>query len=350
VNHDFNERGAGIATMKIQGKTFFITGGGSMIGTHTAEELIQAGAREVILFDNLSFGTPEEHLAGILSTGRARLIQGDVLDAPGVRAACAGVDGVFALAGFMSSGIAKTPGLALDVNIKGVLNVLEGCREHRVGKVVLASSSAAYGYGRIRGAIKEEEPFHSFNVPPPAALYGASKVVAEQLCRLYRLQHGVDFLALRFSTVYGERQHYRSTNALYIIDAYDRVAKGERPILYGDGMETKDFVYVRDVARANRMAMESDASGEAMNISGGKPLTVRFLAETVIRLAGASVEPEYREAPEHGIRITSDAAFHYDNSAAKRLIGWSPEVTIEDGIGRLIAWRRNMSTEPGRGA
>jgi UDP-glucose 4-epimerase len=310
-----------------------------MIGTHTAEELLRRGAHKVRLFDNLSFGTPEEQLTEILATGRAELIRGNVLDIDGVKAACAEVDGVFALAGFMSAGIAKTPGVALDVNIKGVLNLLEGCRVHGVGRFILASSSATYGYGTIRGAIQEDEPLHLHGVPAPAALYGASKVIAEQLCRLYRDQHGIDFLALRFSTVYGERQHYRSTNALYIIDAIDRVAQGLGPLLYGDGSQTKDFVYVGDVARANCLAMESDASGEAINISGGRSLTVRYLAETVIRLSGASVEPEYRLAPEHGIYITSDAPFHYDNSAAARLIAWLPEVDIEKGIQRLIEWR-----------
>lgn len=326
--------------MQINGKRFLITGGASMIGTHTAEELLRAGAAEVVLFDNMSFGTPDAYLSGILGSGKARLIRGDVLDEAGVTAACAGIDGVYALAGFMSAGIAKTPRTGLNVNIMGALNILEACRQHRVGKLVFASSSAVYGYGAIGGAIEEAEPFHSAGVPAPPALYGASKLIGEELCRLYKDQHGLDFIALRFSTVYGERQHYRSTNALYIIQAYDRLAAGQPPILYGDGSETKDFVYVGDVARANLLAMQSAASGEAINISGGKPLTVRYLAETVIRLAGADMKPEYRSAPTTGFRITTDAPFHYDNSKAQRLLGWAPQTSIEDGIRRLIAWRR----------
>ena len=241
---------------------------------------------------------------------------GDILDLPALSAACAGLDGVFALAGFMSAGIAKNPALALDVNIRGAHHVLQACHAGKVGKLVFASSSAAYGYGAIGGAITEEEPFHSAGVPSPPALYGATKVLGEQLCKLYREQYGLDYIAMRYSTVYGERQHYRSTNALYIIEAYDRVA------------------------RANVLAMASDVSGEALNISGGKPLSVKFLAETVIRLAGATMQPEYRDAPTEGFRITTDAPFYYDNSKARERIGWTPEVSIEEGIARMIAWRK----------
>ena len=326
--------------MQIESKRFLITGGASMIGVRTAERLVDAGAGEVLLYDNLSFDAPDDALRDACGSGRIRLMQGDVLDLPQLSAACAGVDGVFALAGFMSAGIARNPGLALDVNIRGTHHVLQACQSAHVGRLVFASSSAAYGYGAIGGGLDEAEPFHSAGVPPPPALYGASKVIGEQLCRLYHAQSGQDFVALRYSTVYGERQHYRSTNALYIIEAYDRVAQGLPPILYGDGLETKDFVYVGDVARANVLAMRATVSAEAFNISGGKPLTVRHLAQTVIRLAGASIEPEYREAPTQGFRITADAPFFYDNSKAARMLGWTPEVGIDEGIARLIAWRR----------
>jgi UDP-glucose 4-epimerase len=326
--------------MQIQSQRFLLTGGASLIGLRTTELLVEAGAREVLLFDNLSFDQPDEALATLCASGRVRLVKGDVLDLPGLNAACVGVDGVYALAGFMSAGIATNPALGLDVNIRGVHNVLQACVAQKVGKLVFASSSAAYGYGAISGALGEDEPFHSAGVPAPAALYGASKVIGEQLCRIYRAQSGLDFVALRYSTVYGERQHYRSTNALYIIDAYDRCARGERPVLYGDGSETKDFVYVGDVARANLLAMASQVSGEAINIAGGKALTVRFLAETVIRLAGVAVTPEYRQAPAGGFRITADAPFHYDITKARRLLGWEPQVCIEEGISRLITWRR----------
>lgn len=336
--------------MQIESRRFLLTGGASMIGARTAALLLEAGAKEVVLYDNLSFDAPDEALRALCADPRVRLHKGDVLDLPALEAACEGMAGVFALAGFMSAGIAKNPALGLEVNIRGTHNVLQACHSLRVGKLVFASSSAAYGYGAIGGAISEAEPFHSAGVPSPPALYGASKVIGEQLCKLYREQHGLDYIALRYSTVYGERQHYRSTNALYIIEAYDRVAQGLPPILFGDGSDTKDFVYVGDVARANLLAMASTASGEALNISGGKPLSVKFLAETVIRLAGATMQPEYRDAPTSGFRITTDAPFFYDNTKARERIGWSPEVGIEKGIARMIAWRKGATDTAGTAA
>lgn len=331
--------------MDLTDKRILLTGGASLIGSHTAEELLRAGVASVILFDNLSFDATHPHLAPLLESDRVRLVRGDVLDATGLADAVQGVDGVFALAGYMSAGIAANPAVALDVNIRGVLNVLEACRIGGVRRLVFASSSAVYGYGAIEGSIAEDAPFRSAGVAAPAALYGASKIIGEQLCHLYRARHALDFVALRYSTVYGERQHYRSTNALYIIEAYDRVAQGLSPILYGDGSETKDFVYVGDVARANRLAMEADVSGTAFNISGGQPLTVKSLAERVIRHAGATVTPEYREAPTDGFRIATDSPFSYDHEKARALLGWTPLVSIDEGIRRLIAWRRQMSAE-----
>lgn len=329
--------------MDIAARRFLITGGASMIGVRTAECLLAAGAQDVVLYDNLSFDAPDRAVRELTSTGRARLVRGDVLDLPALAEACAHIDGVFALAGFMSAGIAKDPALALDVNIRGVRHVLEACTAQRVARLVFASSSAVYGYGAIGGAMSESEPFHSAGVPAPPALYGASKLIGEQLCHLYRARGGPEFVALRYSTVYGERQHYRSTNALYIIEAYDRVARGLAPVLYGDGLETKDFVHVGDVARANLLAMQSARSAQAYNISGGRPLTVRFLAETIIRLAGSDLAPEYRDTPSGGFRITADAPFHYDNGKAAQELGWTPAVSIEDGIARLIAWRRGQA-------
>jgi UDP-glucose 4-epimerase len=331
--------------MDISGKTVLITGGLSMIGLRTIEALLHTKAKTVVAYDNMSFGTSETALEKYAATGRVRLVKGDVLDAEALRRACESVDAVIHLAGFMSAGIAREPKLGLQVNTLGVLNVLDACRHQKVRKLVLASSSAVYGYGSISGGIDETYPLHSSEVPAPPILYGASKLIGEELCRLYGMQHAIDFTILRYSTVYGERQHYRSTNALYIIEACDRVAKGLPPVLYGDGMETKDFVYVGDAARANVLALEKDVAGEAFNISGGKALTVKYLADTVIRLSGSALEPVFEAAPRSGFRITSSSSFYYDNGKARRLLGWTPEVSIEEGIARLIAWRRSEGTD-----
>src|SRR4029453_11832598 len=128
----------------------------------------------------------------------------------------------------------------------------------RVPKLVFASSNAVYGYGAgVKGDLKEETPFHSAGAPAAAILYGASKIIGEQLCRDAYRRHGQDYVVVRYSTVYGERQHYRAANALYIVETHDAIKRGERPKVIGDGSETKHFVYVGDLARANCLALEA---------------------------------------------------------------------------------------------
>jgi UDP-glucose 4-epimerase len=146
-------------------------------------------------------------------------------------------------------------------------------------------------------------------------------------------------VVLRYSTVYGERQHYRAANALYIIETYDALKRGERPKVVGDGSETKHFVYVGDLARANCMALESSATDIAINTSGPEPITTLELVRLVADLAGrADLAPELVPPDPTKVRLTSGGAFRIDHAAAKAAIGWAPEVGMRDGLGRLIKW------------
>jgi hypothetical protein len=166
----------------------------------------------------------------------------------------------------------RDPWMGLDVNIRGTQNTIEACCINGVKKLVLASSTAVYGYGPgIAGDLVETTPFHSVGTPPAAVLYGATKIIGEQLCRNAFTKRGLDYVVVRYATVYGERQHYRAANALYIIETHDRVRQDLRPRVIGDGSETKHFVHVSDVARANAAAFAADATDVAVNISGPNP-------------------------------------------------------------------------------
>jgi len=325
--------------MDIKGKRFLLTGGASLVGSHLSDQLLAAGAAEVVLFDNLSFGAPEA-IAHLKDEPRVRLVRGDVTRLHELLAALRGIDGAYALAALMTLPTSQDPWTAIDVNIRGVQNLLEAARQQGVAKVVLASSSAVYGYGPgLVGDIVEDTPFHSAGAPPAAVIYGATKIIAEQLCRDAYRKHGLDYLALRFSTVYGERQHFRAANALYIIETYERIRRGERPVIYGDGSETKDYVYVGDLARAAVLAMASDLSDVALNISGGQEISLKALVELILRLSGSPLEPEYREPPAGVVRLSGGGAFRYDREQARELLGWAPQVPLAEGIRRLIAWR-----------
>jgi UDP-glucose 4-epimerase len=236
------------AAVALEGSRFLIVGGASLVGSATAELVLQEGAAEVVILDSFYQGTPDaiRHLA---DNPRLKVVQADVMRLPQLLAATKGVDGVLHLAAVMSLTMDRDPWVGLDVNIRGTQNTIEAACSNGVKKLVFASSNAVYGYGPgIAGDLVEHTPFHSVGAPPAAILYGASKIVGEQLCRDAHRKRGLDYVVLRYSTVYGERQHYRAANALYIIDTHDRVLAGKRPKVIGDGSETKHFVHVSDVA------------------------------------------------------------------------------------------------------
>ena len=327
------------AALDLKNARILIAGAASLVGSHTAEALLAAGTKEVVLLDNFAFGTPEA-IAHLKGDPRVRIVKGDLMRLPDLLAATQGMDGVLHLAAYMTLGFAQSPWEAVDVNLRGAQNMLEACRANKVKKVVFASSNAVYGYGPgIKGALVEDGPFHSAGAPPAAILYGASKIMGEQLCRQYFQKHGLDYVVLRYSTVYGERQHYRAANSLYIMETYDRVRRGERPVLPGDGSDTKHFVNVVDVARANLAAFESAATDVAVNVSGPEPITTGELVRLVLDYCGSKLQPEIKPDPPGTVRLTSGGAFHIPHELAGKLIGWQPKIGMKEGIARLLAWR-----------
>jgi UDP-glucose 4-epimerase len=322
--------------MQIQGNTFVITGGASLIGSHVADRLLAEGAGQVVLLDNFSLGTPETvgHLEG---DARVKLLKGDILRVNELYDAFKGASGVFAIAGFLTIPMSQNPPLGLAVNVEGQVNTFEACRYAGVKKVIFSSSIAAYGEPEGDGVIDESAPANLASYQPGSMLYSCTKLIGEALCKLYSQKHGVDAVALRYATVYGERQHYRGVNALYIIQNWDKIVRGEVPVLPGDGSEVHDYIHVADVARANVMAMASDVTGEVLNCVSGVETTVKRVAEILLDIAGSDLKPVYGD-DAGAVKATSSASLKLSREKAKRLLGWEPEVSVENGIARLVRW------------
>jgi UDP-glucose 4-epimerase len=334
------ERSRKSRSLPLEGGRFLIVGGASLVGSATAELFLKQGAAEVAILDSFFQGSREalRHLEG---DARLRIVQGDVMRLPQLIAAMQGIDGVLHLAAVMSLTMDRDPWTGLDVNIRGTQNAIEAACVAGVKKLVFASSNAVYGYGPgIVGDLIETTPFHSAGAPPAAILYGASKIIGEQLCRDAYKRRGLDYVVLRYSTVYGERQHYRAANALYIIETHDAVLAGKRPQVIGDGLEVKHFVHVSDVARANAAAFAANATDVAVNISGPRPVTTLEIVRLVTELAGKSLEPEHVEPDPSRVRLTSGGPWRIDHALAERTIGWKPQVDMREGIRRLIEWRQ----------
>ncbi len=329
--------------MKIAGGTFAITGGVSMIGASIAEQLLRADVAAVILFDNYALSTPDM-VAHIIEDARVKLVRGDILRINELYDAFEGVDGVFAVAGFLTLPLTLNPMLGIAVNVQGMLNVHEACRYRGVQKVVFSSSVAVYG--ETESALTEEtDPWAWSKQQPGAALYGGSKIMGENIGRLYEDRYGVKSISLRYASVYGERQHYRAVNSVYIMDTYDRILRGERPVIPDDGLEVHDYLHVADAARANLMAMESDVSRESFTVCTGVSTTLNRLVEIILAAAGSGLQPEHKTVPGK-IRATVSKTLHFSNARIARMIGWRPEITIEQGIERVIHWRQAEASKP----
>ena len=232
--------------------------------------------------------------------------------------------------------LSQNPGLGLDVNVHGMFNIVEACRHRAVKKIVFSSSVATFGDPEA-DQVDETTPFRWHTAPPALALYASSKIIGENLLRLYKQRYGLEYIALRYSTVYGERQHHRGVNALHIIESYERIKAGERPVIAGDGSEAHDYVYVGDVARANVMAMTSEVSGESFLIATGVDSSVNDIVAILLKLTGSPLKPRHRDEPGK-VQTTTKAALGFSPAKAKRLLGWEAAVGVEDGIRRLIAW------------
>lgn len=314
---------------------FVVVGGASQVGSHIAEQLLEAGAREVVLLDNLSLGSPDI-LQPLLADGRCTLVRGDVLRLNELYDAMAHTDGVFAVAGLMASSIGQNPWVGLDVNIKGVHNTLEACRYRQVKKIVFSSSAGVYGAVQD-DPTDEESPLRWSATPAPMSLYCASKVVGESLARLYRELHGLDFVSLRYSAVYGERQHRRALVGGHIAETCERIRRGEPPIIDGDGQQVQDYIYAGDVARANLMAMESAVTGESINICSGLATTQSRIVEIAAQACGSTLKPEHRQRPS-GAKMPATSRQSYSREKARRLLRWEPQVSIEEGVARVLRW------------
>jgi UDP-glucose 4-epimerase len=322
--------------MKIAGNKFVITGGVSLIGSHISEMLLAAGAEQVVLFDNYSLSTPDA-ISDLKADPRIKLVRGDILRMHELYDACEGAAGLFSVAAFLTLPLSQNPGLGLSVNVQGQANVMEACRYQGVKRVVFSSSTAVYGEP-VPGVMDERTAFNFAPFQPAAALYSASKIIGENLCRLYHQKHGIQSLSLRYATVYGERQHYRGVNALYIMENYDRIKRGERPVIPDDGEEVHDYVHVADVARANVMAMESEVSGESMNVATGTATTLNDLVAILLKVMGSDLRPDYSTETAH-VRASVGKHLAFSREKIGRLLGWEPQVSLEEGIRRLVQWR-----------
>jgi UDP-glucose 4-epimerase len=309
-----------------------VTGGAGLIGSHIVDLLMAGRASgkygEIIVLDNFVRGR-RENLASAMAKGPVTLVEGDIRDRDVLKRTMEGVDHVFHQAAIRITQCAAEPRLALEVMVDGTYNVLEACVEAKVKRVVAASSASVLGLAEDFPTTEKHHPYNN------RTLYGASKVWNEGLLRSFNDMYGLAYVALRYFNVYGARMDIHGAYTEVLIRWMDRVIDGKPPLIFGDGTDTMDFVYVEDIARANMLALDSDVTDDVFNVASGTETSLNDLAHALLRVMGRTdLKLEYGPAR----KVNPVSRRLADTSKAKQLIGFESTIGIEEGLRRLVAW------------
>lgn len=325
--------------MDIRGKKLLVIGGAGFIGSTLVDQLTREDVAEIRIYDNFTRGS-EENLAEAFKDPRVKVFElgGELLHRDILNAAMKGIDGVFHLAALWLLHCYEYPRSAFEVNMGGTFNVLEAMINNKVRRLVYSSSASVYG-DAIEEPMTEEHPHNNTN------FYGATKIAGEHMCRsLYHryknTDQGFDYTGLRYMNVYGPRQDYQGTYIAVIMKILDRLDKGLPPVVYGDGSQSYDFVYVGDCARANIDAMKADTTDSFYNVGTGVKTSIAQLARLILETTGSDLEIEYKEG---GLTFVNNRVG--STQKAENEIGFKAKVELRDGLRQLIEWRNAHKEE-----
>jgi UDP-glucose 4-epimerase len=325
------------AGVELPGARALVTGGAGTIGSHVVDELVRAGASEVVVLDNFVRGRMAnldwalEHGHGVV-----RVVDGDIRDIATVHELTAGKDVVFHLAALRITQCAEQPRLALESLVDATYTVLEAAVEHDVAKVVASSSASVYGLAEHFPTTERHHPYNN------DTFYGAAKAFNEGMLRSFKSMYDLDYVALRYFNVYGPRMDVHGVYTEVLIRWMERIAAGQPPLILGDGLQTMDFVHVADIAKANIAAARADVTDDVFNIAAGQETSLVDLAEALLGVMGSDLAPVHGEAR----RVNAVTRRLADVSAARDRLGWSATIGLAEGLNGLVEWWRSEQQEP----
>jgi UDP-glucose 4-epimerase len=305
----------------VAGRHVLVTGGAGFIGSHLVDGLLARGVGRVTILDSLKYANSSQPRA----TGeRVSVVKHALGVDPSERLAevLADVDLLFHLAAEKHNQSLHDPRQVLAANVTGTYELYQAAGRAGVTRVVFASS--LYAYGRVTGP-----PMTETELPAPSTIYGISKLAGEQLGGWARAKYGLSAVALRYFFVYGPRQFPGMGYKSVIVTNFERLARGEAPVIFGDGEQALDYVYVDDVVDATIRAMESDVDGEVLNVGSGVATTINELTRAMIAVSGRGIAPARGPADStHGSSRVGD------NRKVRALLGWAPKIPLRDGLTR----------------
>ena len=318
----------------LSGATALVTGGAGTIGSTLVDQLLDAGVARIRVLDNLVRGR-EANLADALARGGVELVRGDIGDRDLVHDLTRGCDLVFHQAAIRITQCAEEPRLALEVLVDGTFNVIEAAAEGKVAKLVAASSASVYGLAEQFPTPEDQHPYDN------DTFYGAAKTFNEGMLRSFRAMTGMDYVALRYFNVYGPRMDVHGLYTEVLVRWMERIEDGLPPLIFGDGLQTMDFVFTTDIARANVLAATSPVVQGVYNVARGQETSLLGLAETLLRVMGSDLPVDH--GPERG--VNGVARRLADTTAAARDLDFTAEVDLEEGLRALVTWWRPLREE-----
>ncbi|MCS7481299.1 SDR family NAD(P)-dependent oxidoreductase [Umezawaea endophytica] len=315
----------------IAGQRALVTGGAGTIGSAVVDQLVAAGAAEVVVLDNFVRGR-RENLADAVAAAddRVTIVEGDINDRKLVGELTEGIDLVFHLAAIRITQCAEEPRLALECLVDGTFTVVEAAAAAGVKKLIASSSASVYGLAETFPTTERHHPYNN------DTFYGAAKAFNEGMLRSFHAMNGLDYVALRYFNVYGPRMDAHGLYTEVLIRWMERISDGESPLIFGDGAQTMDFVHVHDIARANVLAARADVTDTVYNIASSHETSLAGLALALLGAMDSELPLEH--GPERKVNgVTRRLA---DISAAARDLGWKPEIGMDDGLRELVSWWR----------
>jgi UDP-glucose 4-epimerase len=323
----------------VYGARVLVTGGAGTIGSTIVDQLLAGGASSVVVLDNLVRGR-RANLADALDSGKITLVEGDIRNRDLVHDVTRGQDLVFHQAAIRITQCAEDPRLALEVLADGTFNVLEAAAAANVSKVIAASSASVYG---LAETFPTAENHHHGNND---TFYGAAKSFNEGMLRSFRAMYGMNYVGLRYFNVYGPRMDVHGVYTEVLVRWMERIADGHPPLIFGDGAQTMDFVFTRDIARANLLAATSDVQEGIYNIASGRETSLLDLARSLLQVMGSPLDVSF--GPERAVNGVSRRLA--DTSAAVRDLGFRAEVSLAEGLKELVEWWQPQRAEMELGA
>lgn len=311
----------------LQDAKVVVVGGAGFAGSHLVDQLTQEPVREIVVLDNFVRGA-RANLRQAVQDDRVRVVEGSITNLGLLRDLMQDTDYVFHLAALWLYECVHQPRAALEVNVVGTYNLVETAQQAGVKKVVYSSSASVYG-DAIFTPMTEEHPFNN------RTMYGATKIAGEQFFRAFYEQHGLDYVGLRYMNIYGPRMDYKGAYVSVIMKVLDRIDQGLPPIIFGDGSQSYDFIHVDDVARANILALKSDATDEFFNIGMGVKTSINELVHLLLEITGFGLQPEYR--PQEQMFVTHRVG---STEKAERLLGFRAKIPLDEGLRSVVEWRR----------